>query len=131
MKDDVSKAMVVIKGDAEKEVKMERIWWDKHFDYYEAHVPISGPMKYFFKVIDKDASAYFSASGYSCDDESVIEFELDPSFRAFEVPEWAKGAVFYQIFPDRFHNGDAGNDPPNVSMWGEKPSFELNAKRGL
>ena len=32
---------------------------------------------------------------------------FDPEFR---VPEWAKGAVMYQIFTDRFCNGDPGND---------------------
>ena len=28
-----------------------------------------------------------------------------------QVPEWAKGIVWYQIFPERFCNGDATNDP--------------------
>uniref|UniRef100_UPI0026257C63 glycoside hydrolase family 13 protein n=1 Tax=uncultured Meiothermus sp. TaxID=157471 RepID=UPI0026257C63 len=27
------------------------------------------------------------------------------------VPDWAVGAVFYQIFPDRFRNGNPANDP--------------------
>ncbi len=27
------------------------------------------------------------------------------------VPEWSKGIVWYQIFPERFRNGDAFNDP--------------------
>lgn len=27
------------------------------------------------------------------------------------LPEWAKGVVWYQIFPERFANGDASNDP--------------------
>jgi glycosidase len=27
------------------------------------------------------------------------------------VPEWAKDAVWYQIFPERFRNGDPSNDP--------------------
>lgn len=27
------------------------------------------------------------------------------------VPEWAKSAVWYQIFPERFNNGDTTNDP--------------------
>ena len=27
------------------------------------------------------------------------------------VPEWAKRAVWYQIFPERFWNGDPSNDP--------------------
>lgn len=26
-------------------------------------------------------------------------------------PQWARGAVFYQIFPERFRNGDPNNDP--------------------
>lgn len=28
-----------------------------------------------------------------------------------KVPEWAKDAVWYQIFPERFRNGDPSNDP--------------------
>src|SRR5947207_5375621 len=27
-------------------------------------------------------------------------------------PAWAAEAVFYQIFPERFRNGDTSNDPP-------------------
>lgn len=38
------------------------------------------------------------------------------------VPEWAKDAVWYQIFPERFANGDPANDPPNVEPWGNKPT---------
>jgi cyclomaltodextrinase / maltogenic alpha-amylase / neopullulanase len=38
------------------------------------------------------------------------------------VPSWVKDAVFYQIFPDRFANGDPGNDPPNVQPWGTPPT---------
>jgi len=38
------------------------------------------------------------------------------------VPEWVKDAIFYQIFPDRFANGDSSNDPPNVQHWGAKPT---------
>lgn len=31
--------------------------------------------------------------------------------RAQDIPEWSKGAVWYQIFPERFHNADTSNDP--------------------
>lgn len=34
-------------------------------------------------------------------------FRLTPGFH---TPEWSRGAVQYQIFPDRFRNGDPGND---------------------
>ena len=39
------------------------------------------------------------------------------------VPEWVQDAVFYQIFPDRFANGDPSNDPPNVEPWGAPPNL--------
>jgi cyclomaltodextrinase len=30
---------------------------------------------------------------------------------AMETPDWAKGATWYQLFPERFANGNAANDP--------------------
>lgn len=35
------------------------------------------------------------------------EFEFTPGFK---TPDWAKGAVMYQIMVDRFNNGDKSND---------------------
>lgn len=40
------------------------------------------------------------------------------------VPEWAKGIVYYQIFPERFFNGNASNDPENCQPWGTPPDRE-------
>lgn len=42
----------------------------------------------------------------------------------FRTPDWVKDAVFYQVFPDRFFNGDAGNDPENTRPWGSKPTVD-------
>ena len=36
-----------------------------------------------------------------------FDFKYIPNFH---TPDWAKGAVFYQIFVDRFYNGDPSND---------------------
>lgn len=41
----------------------------------------------------------------------------------FVTPEWVRHAIFYQIFPDRFANGDPSNDPENVQPWGTAPTF--------
>jgi len=44
------------------------------------------------------------------------------SERALEsVPGWAKEAIWYQIFVERFRNGDRGNDPTPVDMYGSYP----------
>ncbi|HDQ00525.1 MAG TPA: alpha-amylase, partial [bacterium] len=37
------------------------------------------------------------------------------------VPEWAKKVVWYQIFPERFRNGDPGNDPTTADIRGSWP----------
>lgn len=37
-------------------------------------------------------------------------------------PAWASKAIFYQIFPDRFCNGDPSNDPNNKVDWDDQPS---------
>ena len=50
------------------------------------------------------------------------------------VPYWIEDAVFYQIFPDRFANGDPANDPPNVQPWGSVPTpggFQGGDLRGI
>lgn len=31
-------------------------------------------------------------------------------------PDWAQDAIWYQIFPERFRNGDSGNDPTRSSL---------------
>lgn len=38
-------------------------------------------------------------------------------------PSWIQDAIFYQIFPDRFANGDPANDPPDVQPWGAPPTI--------
>lgn len=39
-------------------------------------------------------------------------------------PDWVPDAVFYQVFPDRFANGDRRLDPPDVHPWGSTPTRE-------
>ena len=41
-----------------------------------------------------------------------------------KIPAWVQDTVFYQIFPDRFANGSAKNDPANVQRWGSPPPQE-------
>jgi len=50
------------------------------------------------------------------------------------TPYWVQDAIFYQIFPDRFANGDLSNDPPNLQKWGSAPTvwgFQGGDLRGI
>lgn len=38
------------------------------------------------------------------------------------APDWLADAVFYQIFPERFANGDASLDPDDVVPWDSEPT---------
>ncbi len=40
-----------------------------------------------------------------------------------DLPNWAKNAVWYQIFPERFNNGDKNNDPLPIDLAGGWPNF--------
>jgi cyclomaltodextrinase / maltogenic alpha-amylase / neopullulanase len=40
------------------------------------------------------------------------------------APDWLRDATFYQIFPERFANGDPSLDPPDVEPWGGEPTRE-------
>lgn len=42
--------------------------------------------------------------------------------QAIPVPPWVQDAIFYQIFPERFANGDSLNDPPGTQSWGGVPT---------
>lgn len=42
----------------------------------------------------------------------------------FKAPSWVKDTIWYQIFPDRFNNGDTSNDPKNVQPWGTHPTHD-------
>ncbi|MCX6082181.1 MAG: glycoside hydrolase family 13 protein [Chloroflexi bacterium] len=43
-------------------------------------------------------------------------------FDNLDSPEWVKDAIFYQIFPERFANGNPENDPAWVLPWGTPPT---------
>lgn len=50
------------------------------------------------------------------------------------TPYWLQDAIFYQIFPDRFANGNPSNDPANVHKWGAPPTnwhFQGGDLRGV
>ncbi|MDB5249918.1 MAG: alpha-amylase [Segetibacter sp.] len=43
------------------------------------------------------------------------------------TPEWSKGVVWYQIFPERFNNGDRNNDPKVTDQNGAYPFDDTSA----
>jgi len=44
-----------------------------------------------------------------------------------QLPEWSKGVLWYQIFPERFCNGDVTNDPQLADIKGSWPHNDTAA----
>ena len=112
-----------------KKVVMRRFASDDFFDYFRIKVKApSKRIRYIFLVDNGKEKLWFSEKGLTRKKPEVGELGL-PYFEilnvrkddVFIVPEWAKGAVAYQIFPERFCNGDKTNDPPNIKEWGKLP----------
>lgn len=78
------------------------------FCYYCAsYVLGENPISYWFEIHFGDDIWYYDRRGAVRDRREEYAFRITPGFF---VPEWAKGAVMYQIFTDRFCNGTVAND---------------------
>ena len=93
---------------------------DGIYDYFEMTIDkeyVDLCSGYEFLLLDAGALVWVGPDGTSADRSSVGDYPLDVSeLTVFDTPDWVKEAVFYQIFPDRFANGDPTNDP-DFSEW--------------
>ncbi len=60
-------------------------------------------------------------SNCQSDDIKKTKPEKDSVSLITQVPDWAREAVWYQIFPERFRNGDTTNDPTKEDIFGTYP----------
>lgn len=105
-KEDVSGVFLVAEG--REEIQMEKASSRGIFDYYEITWQLEEEtFCYYFKIVSGDEVCYFTRYGVSDNLNTFYQFRIAPGF---STPDWAKGAVMYQIFVDRFYNGDPTND---------------------
>ena len=91
------------------EHKMKKVCSTGVFDYYEAEVQLGEePLTYYFEVVKDREHTYYDKTGCTSVPKEQYHFKVTPGFH---TPAWAKGAVIYQIYVDRFFNGEPANDP--------------------
>jgi alpha-glucosidase len=87
-------------------------------------------LDYLFILFTDSHILFYSAQGMSRAD--VPDFMNFTLIANYDAPLWVRDTVFYQIFPERFYNGDPSNDiqddeysffarPTKKREWGEKP----------
>lgn len=109
---------------------MEIVDTNELFDYFKAEISIErNRYRYFFELIDNSGNKeFFDERGFR------NEFIKRAEATAFQYPyiaepdtyksiNWLKGSVVYQIFVERFCNGDESNDPKDALKWGSEVSI--------
>jgi alpha-glucosidase len=100
-------------------------WW-------QTELAINQPTVHYRFLIEADDGVWmYSAAGPTMHEPlDLFDFRL---LADYHTPSWLSGSVFYQIFPDRFANGDPSNDPrpeefeyrgfqPRTFPWGTSPT---------
>ena len=100
-KDDVEQVILCFE---EQRILMKKTGTRGQFDFYETVVRVSNQtVRYYFEVYSQSEMCLYSRYGAQSERNSYYDFQIVPGF---QTPDWAKGAVMYQIFVDRFCNGD-------------------------
>ena len=90
------------------EIKMEKVRTEGLFDFYETQISVgSTSYLYYFEIEKGRDICYYNKLGCTTNLRQKYAFRITPGFH---TPEWAKGAVFYQIYVDRFYNAEPSND---------------------
>ncbi len=102
------------------------------FDYYETILNVKeNPITYHYEITKGEETVLYNRQGVVESHNTYFDFCIIPGF---STPDWAKGAVMYQIFVDRFYNGDKSNDVVDdeycyigehvnqVKDWNKKPA---------
>jgi cyclomaltodextrinase / maltogenic alpha-amylase / neopullulanase len=88
--------------------------------------PENKRLKYHFIIYGTDETLQFGEDGFTPIEEEVglwNNFFLPYLHHGqqFNPPHWVKDTLWYQIFPERFHNGDKSNDPKGTLEWHRGP----------
>ncbi len=99
-------------GGAESRLAMKPVERDRVYDYFRAEVKLPEGAQYVFQYQDGTPGPWLGPKGLSSTRAKGEAFTYDSArFPAFVTPDWVKNGIIYQIFPDRFRNGNPANDP--------------------
>ncbi len=109
----------------EKKTKMYLAETTGAFEYYQITFLLGNQtLRYYFEVHANGEVAYYDVRGAARDIQDHYFFRIIPGF---DVPDWARGAVMYQLYVDRFFNGDPSNDVlTNEYMYLGEPSQKVD-----
>jgi neopullulanase len=106
-------------------VPLDLVGTSRRLQVWEGTYDAGGPFRYTFALETLDGRAVYRVpAGIGNAVERLDRWHCDPAAPAApSVPDWARGAVIYQIFPERFHSGDPSLTPDGAVPWGAEPHW--------
>lgn len=139
-KDDIKKATVLYEnkyviGSRQQQAEMTKSYTSGLFDYFTIKLSLSDTrLGYVFYVNDGEKDYYFSEDGvtdtydFSVGYYNFFQYPYINKADIMEEVTWMKNAVFYQIFIDRFSQGNTDKDVAYINCkWGEIPKSKTFA----
>ncbi len=118
-------------GDSQEHIT--RMTWlasDGVFTYWEAELyELHRRFRYAFQIRSGDEEIYYTEDGYSSTApqggwlSGYFNWPYLYDSQRIQVPAWVRDAIFYEIFPERFANGDPANSHPKARDWPGKPEW--------
>ncbi len=113
-----------------KKLPMEIKYSDRLYNYYEIKMRLEDVrFAYIFQIEEDGNTWYFSEDGVTKEykfEEGFYNFFQMPYINKNDVMDtvdWMRSAVFYQIFVERFRQGNEKKDTSYINMkWDEKPT---------
>lgn len=114
-----------------KQESLLKIGSDSLFDYWLITVqPPFKRLRYGFSLKNQDESVCYTEKGfYANPPEDPSCYFCFPYLHKNEIsraPSWVKDTVWYQIFPERFANGDQSINPKDTKAWESEPPRATN-----
>lgn len=121
-------------------INMTRVASDGTYEWWEAQIPASSETTIFwyrFIAIDGSATAYYEDDdsrdggwGQTFADSPDNGWQLSVYDPDFQTPDWVKNGIMYQIFPERFRDGDPANNTPAGSFHYDIPGGSIVRSNG-
>jgi glycosidase len=132
-KDDMNQVNIIFSGkydwyEKKQSQPMRKILTDQFYDYYQYEIVTEDSrIGYYFELADGFRKLYYTETGLVNEFNDAMAYSYYfqyPYINSVDVhkqPSWIYDSVFYQIFVERFYNGDKDNSPPDLCGWEEEP----------
>jgi len=104
--------------------EMKKVGSDSLFDYWQCTLTNQKRIRYGFILKSGDQQVTYTEKGiYAFIPEDIGFYFCMPYLHkkdVFSPPSWVKETIWYQIFPERFRNGDSSLNPEHTIPWGQE-----------